>query len=322
MSARDILLFALQDSRDFGEGVATRLATTLSDLEESDFEDGEHKARPVEDVSGREVFVIQSLFSDNRHSVNDKLCRLLFLIGALKDARAASVTAVIPYLCYARQDRKAQPQEPISSRYVAQLLEAMGTDRLIVMDVHDLAALENAFRCPTDHLEAFPLFVEHFAALLGSEPAVVVSPDIGGTRRALRFSSAFAEACHSEIDTAFVEKHRSGGTIKSGAFAGKIEDRNAIIIDDLISTGGTILRAARACREHGARRIFAVATHGIFAVEANAVMAGDLLEQVVITNTGPIYRIDPELVGKKVVILDAAPLIAAAIDRIRTRGSH
>lgn len=313
MPSGQLLLFALSESRDFALLVADRLGIALADLEESEFEDGEHKTRPLAEMRGRHACVVQSLFSDARYTVNDKLCRLLFLIGAINDAGAASVTAVVPYLCYARQDRKVEPQEPVTSRYVAQLFEAVGTTRIMVMDVHDLAAFQNAFRRPSEQLEAIPLFVEYFAARLGSEPLVVISPDIGGTRRAMRFSKALATACKGEVDTAFVEKHRAGGTIVSGSFAGVMEGRTAIIIDDLISTGGTILRAARACQEHGARRIFAAATHAVFAAAANQVIADNLLAQVVITNAGPIHRIDPRLMEKKVTVLDAAPLFASAL---------
>ena len=147
-----------------GESIGTALGSPLSAHEERDFEDGEHKTRPLENVRGCEVFVIQSLYSEPGLSVNDKLCRLLFFIGALKDASARSVTAVLPYLGYARKDRKTKARDPVTTRYMAQLLEAVGTDRVLTLDVHNLAAFQNAFRCPTDHLEAKNLFVEHFAA--------------------------------------------------------------------------------------------------------------------------------------------------------------
>src|SRR5918994_7708508 len=162
-------LFALDGSRDFGERIAGHLGIALDDHEERAFEDGEHKARPLVGVRGRDVFVVHSLYGDPDQSPNDKLCKLLFFIGALRDASAARVTAVIPYLAYARKDRKTQTRDPVTTRYVAMLLEAVGVDRILAIDVHNLAAFQNAFRCPADHLEARPLFARHFAQMLGDE---------------------------------------------------------------------------------------------------------------------------------------------------------
>ncbi len=322
----NMLLFANSESREFGERVAAACDLKLSGIEETQFDDGEHKARPIAEVRDCDTFVIQSLFSDPKRSVNEKLCHLLFFIATLKDSRAHSVTALVPYLCYTRQDRRAEAQDPVTIRYLAQLFEAVGTDRVVAMDVHDLPAFQNAFRCPTEHLEALPLFVDYFAGLLKGEPVVIISPDIGGTRRAMDFSAAFSRVHDRAVDTAFVEKHRSGGTIVSGSFAGSIKGRSAIIVDDLIGTGGTILRAERACIDHGARRVVAGASHGIFSPEANTVIGDDLLEQVVITNSGPVFRLDPGIRAGKVHVLDAAAVFAGTVNdaarrRGRTRGN-
>ena len=177
-------LFVLKSSRTFGEKVSLQLAVEPSPHEEREFEDGEHKARPLTSVRGKDVFVIQSLYADDQQSGNDKLCRLLFFIGALKDAAAARVTAVVPYLAYARKDRKTKPRDPVTTRYVAALFEAVGTDAMVTLDVHNLAAFQNAFRCQTEHLESHTLFVEHFAPILRDTDVVVVSPDAGGIKRA------------------------------------------------------------------------------------------------------------------------------------------
>jgi ribose-phosphate pyrophosphokinase len=141
-------------------------------------------------VRDRDVFVIQSLYADQQQSVNDKLCRLLFFVGALRDAFARRVTLILPYLCYARADQKVEPGDPVIIRYVAALLEAVGVDRVVALDVHNVAALENAFRIPTEHLQAAPLFVRHFASLLARHDLVVVAPDAGGIKRAERFREA------------------------------------------------------------------------------------------------------------------------------------
>src|SRR3990172_12607831 len=180
-------LFALNHSHEFGQRVATSMGVTLGKHEEREFEDGEHKARPRENVRGTDAFVIHSLYSDEEKSVNDKLIRLLFFLGALKDAGASRTTAVIPYLCYARKDRKTKSRDPLSSRYVAGLLESVRVDCVVTLDVHNLSAYQNAFRCHTEHLEAKKLFIEHFTPLVKHEEVVVVSPDTGGIKRAEQF---------------------------------------------------------------------------------------------------------------------------------------
>src|SRR3989344_5173517 len=245
------ILFALQASRPFGEDVARQFGIALSAHEEREFEDGEHKSRPLVSVRNKDIFVIHSLYADSQQSVNDKLVRLLFFIGALRDASAARITAVAPYLAYSRKDAKTQTRDPVTTRYVAQLFEAVGTDRIITMDVHNLAAFQNAFRCRTDHLEATKLFVAHFASLLKEEPQItVVSPDIGGMKRAERFRQALGRTLNRELKIAFLEKARAKGVMRAGRLIGEVAG-HAIIVDDLISTGGTLLHAAQACRGRG-----------------------------------------------------------------------
>lgn len=321
MGAEDITLFALHASREFGERVGAHLGVLLSDHEEREFEDGEHKSRPLVNVRGRDVFVIQSLYSDLQQSVNDKLCRLLFFIGALRDASAQRVTAIVPYLGYARKDRKSQPRDPVTSRYVASLFEAVGTDRVVTLDVHNLAAYQNAFRCHTDHLEARKLFVQYFAGLVQDAEVVVVSPDIGGIKRAEQFRQALSRVLDKTVSTAFLEKYRSKGIVTGEAIVGDVKNRVVIIIDDLISTGTTMARAAKACHGLGAVKVYAAASHGVFVGAASQVLGDQFLEKIVITDTMPPFRLDPVLVKDKVVILDAAALFAEAIKRIHSGGS-
>ena len=314
-------LFALSESRGLGESIGAALGMPLSAHEERDFEDGEHKTRPLENVRGCEVFVIQSLYSEPGKSVNDKLCRLLFFIGALKDASAKSVTAVLPYLGYARKDKKTKARDPVTTRYVAQLLEAVGTDRVLTLDVHNLAAFQNAFRCPADHLEAKNLFVEHFAAWIRGLEVVVVSPDVGGVKRAEQFREALSRRLSRPVGSAFMEKQRSAGVVSGEALVGDVEGKTAIIIDDMISTGGTISRTAHACRRQGAHSVHAAASHGIFVGKADQVVADPVLDSLVVTNTLPPFRVDPELARNRLTVLDVAPLFAEAILRIHTGGS-
>jgi ribose-phosphate pyrophosphokinase len=311
--AGDLSLFAVEGSREYGMRVAAHLDLVLAQHEERGFEDGEHKIRPLAEVRRQDVFVIHSLYGEPRQSPNDKLCRLLFLIGALKDAGAERVSAVVPYLCYARKDRRTQPRDPITTRYVAQMFEACGADAVMTIDVHNLAAFENAFRCPTTHLQAIPLFVDHFARLCRHDPVAVVSPDIGGAKRAEAFRRALAAQLAQEPAAAFVEKRRSGGVVSGDLLVGEVRDRTAIIFDDLISTGGTLQRAARKCREAGVARIFAAATHGLFMGAAPQLFADPVFDGVAVTDTIVSTaqlqgRLPPTLAR-----LDSTKLVAEAI---------
>jgi ribose-phosphate pyrophosphokinase len=314
-------LFALAGSRPLAERIGRALGLALSPHEERAFEDGEHKARPLVNVRNRDVFVVHSLYGEAGASANDKLCRLLFFIGALKDAAAASVTAVVPYLCYARKDRKTKPRDPVTTRYVAALFEAVGTDRIVTIDVHNLMAYQNAFRCRSEHLEATRLFVDRFAGLAPEPGIVVVSPDSGGVKRADRLQSALARRTGRPVGLAFVEKHRSGGVVRGEALVGEVEGRTAIILDDMISTGGTIVRAARACRARGAARVFAAATHGLFMDGAKELVAETAVEKILVTDSVPPFRLDPASLEARIEILGIAPLMAEAIGRIHGGGS-
>jgi ribose-phosphate pyrophosphokinase len=318
----DLRLFALDATRAFGEAIARELGVGLTPHEERDFDDGEHKTRPLDNVRGRDVFVVQSLHGDDAESANDKLCKLLFFLGCLKEAAASRVTAVIPYLAYARKDRKTQTRDPVTSRYVALLLEAVGTDRVLALDVHNVAAFQNAFRCGTDHLEARPLFVRHFAPLLGAQEVAVVSPDTGGAKRAEALRTSLARALQHPPTSAFVEKYRARGVVSGEMLVGDVTGRVALIVDDLIATGGTILRAARACRAAGARVVHAVGTHGLFVGHASKILFGEpALEQIVVTNSVPPFRLGRDRLPDQLVVLDVAPLFAEAIRRIHTGGS-
>jgi ribose-phosphate pyrophosphokinase len=306
-------LFAVEGTRGYAERVARHLDLVLGTHEERAFEDGEHKIRPLAEVRRQDVYVIHSLYGDCEQSPNDKLCRLLFFIGALKDAGAERVTAVVPYLCYARKDQRTQPRDPVTTKYVARLFEACGADAVMTLDVHNLAAFENAFRCPTTNLEALPLFAQHFARSLRHEKLAVVSPDIGGAKRAEQFRRALAAELHQEPTAAFVEKRRSGGVVTGEMLVGEVRDRTVIIFDDLISTGTTLQRAARRCREAGARRIFAAATDGLFTGQAPDVLGDPLFEEVAVTDTVRSVAAAEGRLPESIVHLDSTKLVADAI---------
>ena len=316
----ELMLFALGASRPWGEAVARELGIELTAHEERGFEDGEHKTRTLASVRDRDVYVIHSLYGDAAQSVNDKLVRLLFFIGALKDSAAARVTAIVPYLAYARKDRRTKSRDPVSTRYVAQLLEAVGTDCVVTMDVHNLAAYQNAFRCRTEHLEAAPLFVAHLAPLLGGAETVVVSPDAGGIKRAEAFRARLAATLGRPVGAAFAEKYRSSGALSGEALVGEVGGKVALIVDDLISAGNTLARAAAACRERGAARILAAATQGVFAPAAAGVLGASALERIVVTDTIPL-RIADASFAARVDQVATAPRFAEAIRRLHGGGS-
>jgi len=266
MSHRPLSFFGLQGSRDLAQRIADRLEIVLAQHEERSFEDGEHKARSLQNVRGHDVFVLHSLHGDASESGNDKLCRLLFFCGALRDAGAERVTAVTPYLCYARKERRTKPNDPIITRYVAAMFEAVQVNRVIALEVHNVAAFENAFRCPTWHIESASLLAAHFAPLLRGDPVVAVSPDAGGAKRAEQFRQELERLIGKDVGSAYMEKYRSAGVVSGELLAGDVRGKVAVIVDDLISTGGTLIRAAKACRAAGAVRVFAAAAHGLLSM--------------------------------------------------------
>ncbi len=316
-----MLIFALNSSRMFGKRVASSLGIPLSPHEERDFEDGEHKARPLVSVRGRDVYVIQSLFGDATETVNDKICRLLFFLGAMREGGAARVTAVIPYFAYARKDRQTKPRDPVTTRYMALLLEAMGTDIVMTLDIHNIVAFQNALRCRTEHLDTRRLFADHMLERIGDDPVVVASPDPGGVKRAQLFQEMFEQMIGRGVGNAFMEKRRSAGIVTGSLLVGDVKDAVVLVIDDLIGTGGTMLRAAEACLERGARQVYALAAHGLFVGDAGKLIADPRLAKTIVTDTVPPFRLDPGIAEKYVEVVSAAPLFAEAIKRCHEGGS-
>lgn len=315
-------LFALDCSRQLGERVAARLGVALARHEERSFDGGEHKTRSLVNVRGLDTYVVASLDGDAALSANDKLCRLLFFVGALRQASARRVTVVVPYLCYSRKERQTKARDPVTTRYVAQLFEAVGTDRVVTLDVHDLASFQNAYRCNTDHLEAAGVFVRHFADATVAGDYVVVSPDVGGVKRAARFRDLLAARLGHPVDLALTEKYRSRGVISGGdRVIGPVEGRTAIVYDDMISSGGTMLRVAEMLRAQGAAGVHLAATHGLFTPGAARVFSAAVVTSVVVTDSVTVGRLPTADTAGKLVVLPIDELLSEAIRRMATGGS-
>lgn len=310
-------LFALAASSALGGRVATRLGHPVDPHEEREFSYGEHKARPLTDVQGEDVYVISSLHGDRDSSVNDKLCRLLFFVGALKDAGAARVTAVSPYLAYSRKDCRTKSRDPITTRYLASALQSVGMNRMVTMDVHNLAAFENSFRCQTVNLETTGLFADYFYRNAGGEIDGIVSPDLGAIKATRRFADAYSRLSGGSLKFAVMDKRRSKGKVSGTGLIGTV-GRHVLIIDDMIGSGTTLCRAIAACLEAGALCASVGATHGLFQEGATALFAQSAIETIAVTDSVAIDKLGlPDAHLARLHSVGAADLIAACIRDLR-----
>jgi len=315
-----MLLFAPLHTRSFGERVAQHLGVELAASEEREHDGGEHKMRAQQRVSNRDVFVIQSLNGDAQASANDKLCRLLFFIASLRDAGAARVTACVPYLCYARKDRRSTAQDAVTLRYVAAMFETLGTDRLVVLDVHNESAEVNAFRCSTLRLAADTALLDQLAQRCELQDVVVAAPDIGGVKRAQWLQATLAERLGSSVDFAFMEKRRSGDVLSGERLVGEVAGRDLLIYDDMIASGATIARATQAARRAGARSIHVAATHAAFTSEAAQLAAPGGPDSVLVTDSICLPEHLAAPLAPRLTICSVAPLFADAIRSLAGRG--
>ncbi|WP_428937917.1 ribose-phosphate diphosphokinase [Fontivita pretiosa] len=273
------------------------------------FPDGELIVRVEEDVRGRDCFVIQP----TSHPVNAHLMELFIWIDTLRRASASRVTAVIPYFGYARQDRKDEGRTPITAKLVANLLERAGADRVVAVDLH-AAQVQGFFDIPVDHLNAGPVIVKWFRSL-NLHNAVFVSPDVGNVKRAQVYANKLGgEICI--ID----KRRRSGSQADAIHVIGDVDGKNVIMVDDMITTAGTMTSAVQILRDHGARDIYMSATHAVFAPPAMERLANCPFTRLAVTDTIPIgTRADP--IKDRVVVLSVAELLGEAIHRIHHNAS-
>lgn len=308
-----MLFFALKGIEDLGQRIAAVGGWGVAPHEERDFEMGEHKARPLTDPRGHDVFILAALQGGQDASCNDRLMRAMFFCAACRDLGAARISLIAPYLPYMRKDRRTKAHDPLSARYIAQAIEAMGCDQIVTVDVHNLAAFENAFRIPTLHLTTEALFAALIAADDHGGPCVVMAPDPGGIKRAQLLHAAVQSIGLEDAGFAFMDKRRSAGVVAGSLFAGDVAGAEVYILDDMICGGGTILRAAQAARRHGAARVHAMACHGLFSAQAITWLGqGDGVDRLTVTDSvGPFVQDDPKL-----RVLGLAPMLAAAIARL------
>ncbi len=280
--------------------ISQNLGIELSEAKIGRFSDGEIQVKIIDSVRGADCFIIQPTCSP----VNENIMELLVIADALKRASARRITAVIPYYGYARQDRKAEPRVPITSKLIANLITASGINRILTMDLH-ARQIQGFFDIPVDHLYARPVLFQYFKDLNLDNP-IVVSPDAGGVERA----RAFAKLLNADL--AIVDKRRpkpNEATIMN--IIGDVKGRNAIILDDMIDTGGTLTKVANAIKDAGAVTVYAAASHGVLSGEAIEKIKNSALKEVVITDS-----IVHEKDLPKIKILSVASLLAEAIKKI------
>ncbi len=320
ISASEAAFFALRESFDLASSVSRQADVPLAPLEERAFEGGEFKLRPLQSVRDRKTFVLQCLAGTREVPVAERLVKVLFLLHGLRDAGAQQRTLLLPYLTFARKDRRTQLRDPVNTRYIAQLLESAGVERVVALDVHNPAALDNSFRVPVDHLSALPMMTDHLVDRLPGARLLVASPDIGGVKRAQIFRELIEARAGREIDLAFFEKRRAQGVVSGHTLVGDAKDRTVVIIDDLCATGNTLMRAAEVCMRAGATAVYTAVTHvphlpGLAAVLANPNITG------VITTDSVGYPLSPlpSEHARKLTVLSIAPLFGQAVSRILAR---
>lgn len=305
LHGKDIKIFSANSNKNVAESIAKALGLPLGKSEVITFSDGEIAVSIQESVRGSDVFVVQSTSSP----VNNNLMELLIMIDAFKRASAGRITAVIPYFGYARQDRKAKARDPISAKLVANLITSAGADRVLTMDLH-AAQIQGFFDIPVDHLLGVPILTPYFCERFKDirEEFVVVSPDLGSVTRARNFANRF------EAPIAIVDKRRQKANVcEVMNIIGDVKDKRVVLVDDMIDTAGTLCNAAAALMEHGAKEVYACATHGVLSGPAIERIKNSVIKEVVLLDT---IALPEEKQLDNIIQLPVAPVFAEAIARI------
>jgi ribose-phosphate pyrophosphokinase len=320
-SVPGIKLFALNGSERFGQEIADHLHLPLEPHQERYHPDQEVYVRPMVNVRRSVVFVIASLYSDRQESVNDKLAKLKYLVGALWDASAAEINVVVPYIAYSRSDRKVQSREPVITKYLAKECAAVKVDRLLTMDVHSLQAFQNAHHeIRTDNLTCKVLFAEYFAkALAKVDPKhiAIVSPDSGSFTRCDQFRHSLMHRLGPGIGMAWVDKKHTDTDAKGADnIIGDVRPV-MLVFDDMIATGSTLALASKLAVSKGAEQVWCAATHGLFVGKANQWLADPTIHKIVVSDTIEPFRLNKDVLAK-VEIVPTTQLWAEAIRRTHT----
>ncbi len=296
-------VFAGNSNPSLGLEIARHLGVGLGSVTLDRFRDGEIRVQVLDNVRGADVFVVQSTCPP----VNEHLMELLLLVDALKRASAARINAVIPYYGYGRQDRKDRSRVPISAKLVADLLTVAGVDRVISMDLH-AGQIQGYFNIPVDHLYATPVMLDCIRSL-GLERPIIVSPDAGGVERARVYGKKLG------VGIAVMDKRRGiDGEVETIHVVGEVRDRAAVLVDDMVDSAGTLVRAAGALRSAGATRVLAVCTHAVLSPPAPERIAGGPIEMVIVGDTIPVR--DEGLRTGKIHVVSLAQLLATAIESV------
>jgi len=300
-------LIAGNANRELAQKISEEIGVSLTDPRLTRYSDGEIDVKIEDSMRGHDVFVIQPTC----HPVNEHLMELFIILDALRRASAGRVTAVIPYYGYARKERKSQPREPITAKLIANIVTLAGADRLLLLDLH-AAAIEGFFDVPTDHLTAQPILAAHIRSR-GLQQLTVVAPDAGGAKRAETMASLL------EAPIVFGYKRReSAEQSEALAVAGNVEGRDCVVVEDMITTGGTAAAIANMLRGHGARRVLFAVTHGVMTNGARERLLAAPIDEVIVTDSIPI---GPEKRGERITVLSVAPLLADAIVRVHENRS-
>lgn len=302
---KDIKIFSGNSNPSVAQGVAGCLGLPLGKSSCTKFSDGEISVSLHESVRGSECFVIQSTCTP----VNDNLMEMLIMIDALKRASAASITAVMPYFGYARQDRKAKARDPISAKLCADLITAAGADRVLTMDLH-ANQIQGFFDIPVDHLFGAPMLANHMKKKIGKDPEgfVVVSPDLGSVTRSRNFAAKIG------CPLAIIDKRRPKANVSEVMnIIGEIKGKKVILVDDMIDTAGTLCNAAQAVIDNGALEVYACATHAVLSGPATERIKNSVIKELILLDTVPVPE---ENMLDKYTVLPVAPVFAEAIERI------
>jgi ribose-phosphate pyrophosphokinase len=304
LKGRRLQLLSGRVHPQLAEEISARLNIPLSDVDLTDFANGEISVRIRESLRGNDVFIIQAHYG----SINRSIIEQLIMIDAAKRASARSITAVCPFMGYARQDRKSGGREPIAARLLIDMLTVAGADRIMSVDLHS-GQTQGFFDGPFDHLIAMPLFKKYIKANFDDD-TVYVAPDAGRVKLTERYSSSLGANMAIIHKTRSTEKHHS---VEAKHLIGKVEGRKCVIIDDMIDTAGTFCAAADLLKERGAASVYGLATHGVFSEPALERIKNSAFEKIIITNTVPAREGDS---GGKIERVSIAPLIADAITAI------